>query len=438
MVEKDWSMAQQSVVGSVLISPEVLPLVLRICKPADMQGSCATVYAAMQALELEGATVDPVTVLERVGPAYREELLRMMQQTPTAANAEVYARICAEQSRLSRLHELAAQLMGVTRMEDALPMVQGMTEALASSKSDRITPLSDAITEFCDRHDGPAPKYVPFGFPKLDERLTAELGDVVVLGGYRSDGKSALMLQWMWTLSREYSVGVYSLETNRKKLEDRFMASAAGIGLDVIKHNKLGSKEWDQAIYTGSMSCKRKPVDLIEAAGWSVTDILSTALARHHQVVMIDYVQLIEPGTQRRGGTRAEEVAEISRALQQMAHRHGILVVELSQLTDQATTGGKIVPPTLASLRESKQLANDADIVMLLYRIKPNSSNSRRRLHIAKNKDGETGMIELDFNGRKQRFSEAKEEDLDDRFAQETLKRLARKKAEEAVEELPQ
>lgn len=445
MVEQDWAMAQQSVVGSVLISPEVLPLVLRICKPADMQGSCATVYAAMQALELEGKTVDPVTVLERVGPAYRDELLRMMQQTPTAANAEVYARICAEQSRLSRLHELAAQLMGVTRMEDALPMVQGMTEALGEHNAARITTLTDALYAFFDRHDAaaPAPEYIPFGLPKLDSHLTAELGDVIVLGGYPSDGKSAMMLQWAWELARRYRVGVYSLETGERKLTDRFVAQAAAIRMEHIKHNALSESEWSQALLLGHQTQKRQTVDLIEAAGWTVTDILSAALSRHHQVVMIDYVQLIRPGTQRRGGTRNEEVAEISMALHTMAQRHGILVVELSQLSRPQGTGkGKTVaPPTLASLRESGQLEQDADIVMLLYRTKPDSLGSPRRLHIAKNKEGTTGMIDLKFTGAIQRFEEAdgEDEDLDARFGGEAKKRREREAAaRHGQEELPQ
>lgn len=443
MVSEDWTQAQRSVVGSVLIDPKVLPMVLRLCKPTDMTGSCATIYAAMQELSLGGTPVDPVTVLARIGPAYEQELMQLMQLTPTAANAEAYAQICAEQAQMARLRALAMQLTEARRMEDALPLIQNITEQLGDHNARRITTLTEAMTEFFMRHDGAqAPEYINFGLSKLDQNLTAELGDVIVLGGYPSDGKSAMMLQWAWELARRYRVGIYSLETGTRKLTDRFAAQAAAIRMDHIKHNTLSNQEWDQTILMGRQMAKREQIDLIEAAGSTVTDILATALARKHQVVMIDYVQLIRPGTQRRGGTRNEEVAEISMALHTMAQRHGILVVELSQLSRPQGTGkGKtMAPPTLASLRESGQLEQDADIVMLLYRTKPDSLGSPRRLHIAKNKEGTTGMVDLRFVGSIQRFEEAddEDEDLDRRFAGEAKKRRARETdARSGQEELP-
>lgn len=443
MVSEDWTQAQRSVVGSVLIDPKVLPMVLRLCKPTDMNGSCATIYAAMQELSLGGTPVDPVTVLARIGPAYEQELMQLMQLTPTAANAEAYAQICAEQAQMARLHVLAMQLTEARRMEEALPLIQNITEQLGDHNARRISTLTEAMTEFFMRHDGAqAPEYINFGLSKLDRNLTAELGDVIVLGGYPSDGKSAMMLQWAWELARRYRVGIYSLETSTRKLTDRFAAQAAAIRMDHIKRNALSNQEWDQTILMGRQMAKREQIDLIEAAGSTVTDILATALARKHQVVMIDYVQLIRPGTKRRGGTRNEEVAEISMALHTMAQRHGILVVELSQLSRPQGTGkGKAVaPPTLASLRESGQLEQDADIVMLLYRTKPDSLGSPRRLHIAKNKEGTTGMIELKFTGAIQRFEEAddEDEDLDRRFAGEAKKRRARETAARSgQEELP-
>lgn len=437
MVE-DWTMAQQSVVGSVLISPEVLPMLLRRCRPEDMTGAFATIYAAMQAIFLEGRTVDPVTVIERVGPEYREIILETMKLTPTAANAETYADVCAEQARLSRLQALAGQIVNAARMEDALPAVQGMMDAAAAQHAGRVTGLMQAMVDFYDRHQAAAPQYVPFGFPKLDKHLTAELGDVVVLGGYPSDGKSALMLQWAWALSETYSVGIFSFETQQRKLTDRLVANAAAVRLDVIKHNQLSSTEWGLVALAGQLIQKRK-LEIVEAAGMTAADVLATALARRYEIVMIDYVQLVQPPQRRRGGTRNEEVAEISMALHTMAQRHRIMVVELSQLSRAQPAKGKTVaPPTLASLRESGQLEQDADVVMLLYRTRPDSPGSPRKLHVAKNKDGTTGIIDLKFNGGLQRFSE---DDGDDeppaQLENEAKKRRALKAAGGEQEALP-
>ena len=436
MVET-WTMAQQSVVGSVLISPEVLPMLLRRCRPEDMTGACATIYAAMQVLFLEGRVVDPVTVLERVGPEYRETIVELMKVTPTAANAEEYAAICAEQARLSRLQVLAAQIMNATRMDDAMPAVQSMTDAVAAQHAGRVTGLMQAMVDFYDRHQAAAPQYIPFGFPKVDRHLTAELGDVVVLGGYPSDGKSALMLQWAWALSETYSVGVFSFETQQRKLMDRLVANAAAVNMDVIKHNQLSSSEWGLVTLMGRLIPQRK-LEIVEAAGMSAGDILATALARRYQIIFVDYVQLVQPAQRRRGGTRAEEVAEISMQLHTMAQRHKIMVVELSQLSRPATKDKKVAAPTLASLRESGQLEQDADVVMLLYRTKPDSPGSPRRLHIAKNKEGTTGMIDLAFNGKIQRFTEdTGEDDVPQQLETEAKKRRAMKAAGQEQEALP-
>ena len=136
----------------------------------------------------------------------------------------------------------------------------------------------------------------------------------------------------------------------------------------------------------------------------SAEDVLGVTLARGFKVIALDYVQLIRPGAVRKGGTRAEEVAEVSKALALMARRHKLLVIELSQLSRPAKNAkGKTPPPTMASLRESGQLEQDADVVALLYRT-GEAEDARRELYVAKNKEGRTGRMELAFNGEAQRF----------------------------------
>ena len=137
----------------------------------------------------------------------------------------------------------------------------------------------------------------------------------------------------------------------------------------------------------------------------SAEDVLGVTLSRGFKVIALDYVQLVRPGAVRKGGTRAEEVAEISKSLALMARRHKLLVLELSQLSRPAKNAkGKTPPPTLSSLRESGQLEQDADVVALLYRT-GEAEDARRELFIAKNKEGRIGRMELSFNGEAQRFS---------------------------------
>ena len=149
-------------------------------------------------------------------------------------------------------------------------------------------------------------------------------------------------------------------------------------------------------------------MDLIDASGMTAADIRADALANRYQIIYVDYLQIVEPET--RKANRTEQVASISRAFQQLAHTNGILTVALSQLSRSEKTKdeSKIIEPTMSDLRESGQIEQDADAILLLYLEDPSKPNeSRRVLKLAKNKDGERGRMYLTFDGAYQRFRQS-------------------------------
>ena len=155
----------------------------------------------------------------------------------------------------------------------------------------------------------------------------------------------------------------------------------------------------------------------------SVQDIQADALARRYEIVYIDYLQLVEPET--RKPNRTEQVSGISRGLQQLAHGHGMLVVALSQLSRADKAGeDKLVEPTMSDLRESGQIEQDADAILLLYLEEPGRPDkSRRVLKVAKNKEGTRGRIYLVFDGQYQRFRESALEEPAPAAKRQTCKR---------------
>ena len=158
---------------------------------------------------------------------------------------------------------------------------------------------------------------------------------------------------------------------------------------------------------------------------YAVSYAVKFALRRRHA---LDYVQLIAPGTVRKGGTRQEELAEISKAVALMARRHKLLVLELSQLVrPQKGKDGKIPAPTIASLRESGQLEQDADVIALLYRERETDRNFRQ-LYVAKYKDGELGRMTLRFEGDRQRFGYQKLTNIPRELEVEAQKRRNRER----------
>ena len=115
----------------------------------------------------------------------------------------------------------------------------------------------------------------------------------------------------------------------------------------------------------------------------------------------MDYLQIVSA----QGKSRYEQVTGISIALHTMAQAHGIAVFALVQLSRPEKVGGKLLPPSMASFRESGQLEQDADAALLLWPEDPNENRSGRVLKIAKNKDGERDTLHLAFSGATQTLS---------------------------------
>ena len=401
----DWTDAQAYVIGSALIDPACVPVIMSEATPEDFGGEYRTLLDAIRLLAVSGQPVDPVTVLNAVGPSYRDMVKRLLVETPTAANVQAYIDVCKEQSRLARLAALGAELTGAVTLPEARETLQKAQAVAVEQDSARIVTMQDALAQFYADHQAGEKKYITTGLRVMDERLTLDLGDVLVLGGYPSDGKTALMLQWAWHIAQQYPVGIFSFETGAGKLMDRLVTQAVPeLRFTAVKHGTMDTEQW-RAVTAHSVEITKRPIQIIEAAGMSAEDVLGVTLSRGFKVIALDYVQLVRPGTVRKGGTRAEEVAEISKNLALMARRHKLLVIELSQLRrPEKNSKGKTPPPTLSSLRESGQLEQDADVVALLYRI-GEAEDARRELYIAKNKEGRLGRLELDFNGEAQRFS---------------------------------
>ncbi len=187
------------------------------------------------------------------------------------------------------------------------------------------------------------------------------------------------------------------------------LANLAGIGLDAIQDNRLSDDDWSR--YAMQSDSTTVAFDAIAAAGMTVDDIRADALANRYSVIYIDYLQLISPGRRNSNFSRFDEVSEISRDLQRLAKTTGITVVALSQMTRPAADKkGNAPRPTMHNLRESGQIEQDADVIMLIYREDQKDIRAPRFLDVAKNKEGRTGQFTLTFDGAHQRFSLPTEE----------------------------
>lgn len=398
--------AQYSVLGAMLIDPDCVGEVLLRLKDQDfIEPAYRLVFQAFRKLYNAGRPTDPLSVNDALGGDSKQLLADCMDLTCTAANVMEWVEILKRRSLQFQLAELGDQLAEAEDLDEALGLVDEINAAGCRKEGVRITNLSKAYEEFLDRHgEEKQPPYLTWGIASLDDNVHIERGDMVVLGGYPTAGKTALALQFCRHIGTDKRVGYFYLENNDKKLFDRLVASTAMVSFGRIKKHELEEDDF-HAIVTMREKLTAPQIEFVGASGMTVADIRSVALSRHYDVVAVDYLQKIRGDRSRRGLSDFEKVSQVSSDLQEMGQQTGITILALSQLSRPEKKTGEAQAPTMASLRQSGQIEQDADVVFLVYRTEENNSR-KRTLKIAKNKEGESNLVmEMVFDGDTQTFS---------------------------------
>ena len=395
--------AEQGVLGSMLIDGEAIGPMLAAVRPEDFQRSeNRNIFQAFRELYGQGKACDPILVNEYMGGSYRQYLADLMELTPTAANAEEYARVLRESSRLWRLRTIGDKLAQAEDLESCRKLADQAGLLLCDRSEVRKTDMKQGLKEFFLRHGGGQQKeFIRWGISWLDERLHIGGGDMVVIGGQASSGKTAFALQLAFHIARQKRVGFFSYETGNEKLIDRTVACQTLVSYEKVMTDKLEREDMQQ-IYEMRRELEEPDMEYLETNGWTVSDIGAYAMARRYDVIVVDYLQKIAVTSQGRYLGDYERVSRVSSDLQQLGRQTGRIIIALSQLSRPGKDG---LGPTMSSLRSSGQIEQDADVVLLLYRENEQDTESRRKLVIAKNKDGRAneGTL-LEFDGDNQRF----------------------------------
>lgn len=399
--------AQTAIIGSMLIEEQCVGQVLSAVSEDDfLLGPCKAVYRCIKELFSAGKPIDPLIVSHTLGDAYSQFVCECVEVTPTAANVMQYCEILRADSRVLRLQEIAMQLTSADSIETTKPLVAELNALLIEQSGVKVYSAADLATEFINRMKSEEkPEYIPIGISSLDEKAFIEAGDVVGIGAAPSTGKTAFALQWACTVARKYRVGFYSLETGAAKATDRIFSRAAEVALGDVKKRILPDDAWMRIAQT-SVQLSALQLEFIPASGMSAADIMAMSVSRRHQIIFVDYLQLVAGRVKDR--SRYETVTENSMTFHLAAQRNGITVVLLSQLARPEKVKGKYLPPDMHSFRESGQIEQDLDLALLMYLVNPDDYRSDRRIKIGKNKEGEKGVVDLTFDGKLQKFSSSK------------------------------
>lgn len=413
LLSEDLINAATGVLGSMLIDEAAVGPMLMAVEERDFPTpEYRRVYSAIRSRYGAGKPVDKLLIAEDLGPAYRPFLAELIERTPTAANADAYAAALKQSSRRWQLQSIGEELAQSAQAADddkCRELLDRGTLLYCERNGIRRVTMDRAFREFFQRRDGTGKvNRLCWGFPDLDDYLHVEPGDMVVIGGYSSAGKTAFALQVAFAIARGRRVGFFSYETSADKLADRTIACQTQTSFSRIMANKLDVEDYgrikDMGAHLGGAS-----LELLETSGMTVSGIGACAMAYHYDVIVVDYLQKIPVAKAGRAMNDFERVSQVSSDLQQLGRTTGKVIIALSQLSrPEKRKDGTIPPPTMSSLRQSGQIEQDADVVLLLYKEYQDFAYSRRVLDIAKNKDGVAGLgLLLDFDGDHQRFKKS-------------------------------
>lgn len=435
--------AEMSLLGSILLDKDAILKIADIVTADDFyKNSHANIYDTMMELYGKNEPIDVLTLgnrleekglLEKMGG--RSYLVGLSNTVPTATHVAQYAEIIRRKATLRKLLRAGSEITRLGYDESAENVEEILDEAqqhLYGITQDHIkqsfTAIKDVLSDAFERIDELHKEKgklrgVPTGFKYLDNLLAGlQKSDLVILAARPSVGKTSLALDIARhaAVKGKVPVGLFSLEMSKEQLVDRLLCAEANVDLWKMRTGNLSdrpdSNDFPKIGHAmGILS--EAPIYIDDSPGNNVMQIRTKArrLQAEHGLglIIIDYLQLMESHTKRNSDNRVQEVAEISRNLKGIARELNVPVLALSQLS-RAVEQSKPAIPKLAHLRESGSIEQDADVVMFIYR-KASDRNYRLEdippderhlgeIHIAKHRNGPTGVVKLFFDEQHSSF----------------------------------
>lgn len=388
--------AEQAVVGAVLLNNDAWWRVSGLCSPADFSDpNLAAIWRAMDRVSAEGFPLDVVTLSEQDESLDLGLLARLAANTPSAVNAESYARIVRSAAEKRKARSILSEaLSGNLDIAEVI----GKLDGLSSAGSD-IT-LAEAVASGIATAEHSRDTGFPTGIPSLDRWIHLTGGKLVIVAARPSIGKTAMV--WQWLLhggTRKQPSGLVSLEMGASELGIRAISNRAQIdSLDL-------SRGRSEAI----SHAKRVKLDLPVRLDFRATDLPAivsriTEWKHRHQIEIaaVDYLQLIDA----KGENRNAEIGSITRTLKRLAMRLQIPIIVLCQFNRALEKTGR--QPMLVDLRDSGEIEQDADIVLALHSELSEKPRRDVQLGILKNRGGRVGWLteRVEFEGAYQSFRE--------------------------------
>lgn len=431
--------AEQSVLGSVFISPDSLIFLADELVPDDFyKPANKIVFKTMLSLLEKGEPIDATTMgsaltnqgdISKIGGI--NYVVELVNSTPTSKNVEHYAKLVKEKATLRKMianlsDSLSSAYQGdvpvgdiIARTEKSMLDISNQNAGTGFRNVADILDTHMQMVETRSQTDGVVTG-LSTGFVGLDKITTGLHEDnLIILAARPAMGKTALALniaQYI-AVKEKKPVAIFSLEMGAESLIERMLASEGMVEGYHLKTGNLSVEEWSRLVHAQG-NLYDAPIFVDDTAGIRISEIRSKARKLAQEmgglgVIIIDYLQLI---TGSKGENRQQVVSEISRELKILAKDLKVPVIALSQLS-RAVEQRQDKRPMLADLRESGSIEQDADIVAFLYRdayyqkeqADSQEANNVTELILEKNRHGSLGTVKLYFHKEYTKFSSVEE-----------------------------
>ncbi len=426
--------AETCVLGSMILYAPCIDIVVQVTRAEHFyRPAHQLVYQVLVDMRQTGKPIDLVLLreelklrnqLDAVGGV--EYLVALAEGVPSAANAQYYAEIVRDKAMLRELI-----VAGTEMVQEAFDSRDAAGEVLDRSENRVFQIASQHITgeavslnnllqktfETLQAHDGRLITGLASGYHPLDELTSGfQAGEMVILAARPSMGKTSLLLNVAENMAvvDKVPVLVFSLEMSKEQLAQRLLASHSRYDLRQMRRGNISPEDWTK-LQLAAGDLEQAPIFIDDSPMLTILQLRAKArrikAAHDIQCVFIDYLQLMTYAG--RADSRQEQITEISRGIKALARELRIPVVCAAQL-NRGPTDRPTHRPRMSDLRESGSIEQDADVVALLHcedyfhqGEEGYAPTNVTELIVAKQRNGPTGIVRLQFINSFTRFETA-------------------------------
>ncbi|MGX5800371.1 replicative DNA helicase [Bradyrhizobium sp. Arg314] len=471
--------AEQALLGAILVNNDAFYRVSDFLKPSHFYEPLhRRIFEVAAELIRMGKIATPITLKtflpadEKVGDmTVAQYVVRLAVEAVTVVNATDYGRA---------IYDLATRRALITVGEDMVNIAYDAPVDM--SPSDQIEDAERRLFELAEtgRYDGGFESFndavktavdmanaaymrdghlsgIATGLRDLDRRMGGlQPSDLIVLAGRPGMGKTSLATNIAFNIAEAYVpaqqadgsfkaanggvVGFFSLEMSSEQLATRIISEQTEISSSKIRRGEITEMDFEKLVAC-SQTMQKIPLFIDQTGGISIAQLSARARRLKRQrgldLIVIDYIQLMQGSSARASQNRVQEITEITTGLKALAKELGVPIIALSQLSRQVESRDD-KRPQLSDLRESGSIEQDADVVLFVYREEyylknrepklgteeyvkweneMNEARGKAECIVAKQRHGPTGSVSLAFHGEFTRFSDlAEEHHLPERF----------------------